>query len=120
MQRSLVFKFSKLYTEDSEVSNFYVGPDSGNQIETVFDLKPDFDYYDLHDFHKLINKTSASKNKTAFSVFHTNICSLMYNFGQLEMLLVDLDFKFDVIALTETWNSKKKGVTFDPGFLDGY
>ena len=57
--------------------------------------------------------------KKNFSLFHTNIQSLNCNFGKLEYLLYSLDFNFDLICLTETWNPKFK-TNFSPGVLLGY
>ena len=54
-----------------------------------------------------------------FSLLHTNICSLQGNFEKLEMLLRDLEYQFDVIALTETWNNDNNP-SFRAGVLPGY
>ena len=35
---------------------------------------------------------------------HTNICSIGGDTGKLETLLINLECKFDVLALSETWN----------------
>ena len=94
------------------------GPDPDNLAEELFNLKPDFDYFSIHDFHKLVNKLPKSKN--SFSLFHTNIQSLNHNFDDLNILLSTLKFDFDIIALTETWNSIEKKNTFNPGKLEGY
>ena len=51
---------------------------------------------------------------------HTNICSLQANIENLEILLHELEFKFDVISLTETWNPEEKIHNFNPKLLDGY
>ena len=60
------------------------------------------------------------KKKKIFSIFHSNIQSLMQNFDDLELLLNNLgDHQFDVIALSETWNPESK-ITFMPGILNGY
>ena len=59
------------------------------------------------------------KVDNSFSVFHTNICSLQYNGDNLHNLLASLEFKFDIIALSETWNPEYK-VTFQPPILPGY
>ena len=67
-------------------------------------LNADFGYYDIHEFHKKI-KLIPENN---FSLFHTNIQSLNCNFDKLEYLLYSLDFNFDLIFLTETWNPKSK------------
>ena len=51
---------------------------------------------------------------------HTNICSLQHNGDNLNNLLAGLEFKFDVVALTETWNPDYKEHTFQPPLIDGY
>ena len=38
----------------------------------------------------------------------------------MELLLYELNFKFDIIALTETWNSETRKHLFNPGLLLGY
>ena len=53
-------------------------------------------------------------------MFHTNISSLSANFEKLELLLYELNFKFDIIVLTETWNSETRKHLFNPGLLLGY
>merc|ERR1711973_933506 len=82
-------------------------------------LRPTFDYYDIDEFRKI--KKLWNKKKS-LGIFHTNICSLQKNVDSLEDLLHDLDYSFDVIALTETWNPEKTKDTFRakqiPGYLD--
>lgn len=51
---------------------------------------------------------------------HTNIESLNANFDKLQYLLNDIDYQFDIIALTETWNDEEKNHLFQPGYLDNY
>ena len=60
------------------------------------------------------------KVKNSFSVFHTNISSLQFNGDNLETLLASLEFKFDIVAVTETWNPGYKEETFQPPILTGY
>ena len=67
-------------------------------------LKPNFDYYDIDEFRKAKNLWNKKKS---LGIFHTNICSLQSNIDSLEDLLHDLEYTFDVIALTETWNPEK-------------
>ena len=78
-----------------------------------------FSYYLTHDFHKLHKKNSNKTNNTNFSVLHTNICSLQGNFDNLEQLLNNLEYEFDIIALTETWHTEGNQ-NFIPGLLTGY
>ena len=52
-------------------------------------------YYDLSDF-------KFQKDQNKLSLFHTNIGSLEKHKEELETTLNMLDYKFDIIALTET------------------
>ena len=78
--------------------------------------KPNFDYFDVDSFKK---QKSLWKEKS-FSIFHTNICSLQANIENLEDLLNDLDYPFDIVALSETWNPDKLKNSFSPKRLKGY
>ena len=72
----------------------------------------------MHKFHKLTNSTNI---RNSFSVFHRIILSLTANFQKLELLLYEMGHKFDIVALTETWNSETRKHLFnDPGALLGY
>ena len=103
------FQYSQ-YIQDND--NDIFGPDPDNLTDKVFDFHPDFDYYNIHDFHKLSKKVQNQK-KNNFSLFHSN-------FENLEILLHDLgDPRFDIIALSETWDPKSK-LNFRPGILKGY
>ena len=86
-------------------------------VNEQIDPKCNFDYYSVHEFHKLKNNISS---KNSISVFHTNILSLSANFEKLELLLYEMNFKFDIIALMETWNSETRKHLFNPGLLLGY
>ena len=66
----------------------------GNTTDQFIDLKPNFKY--IHEFHKL-KQNKISKSTT--SIIHINIGSLQANIDKLEILLTDLEFKFDVISL---------------------
>ena len=100
-------------TFESQTIN--LNPNEIHDPDTVA-LKTDFDYYDILSFHKKIKNVLPQK---CFSLLHTNIQSLNCNFEKLEYLLYSLDFKFDIIGLTETWNPKTK-CNFSPGLLLGY
>ena len=81
-----------------------------------FDIERDFEqsnfkYYEVHDFHKMHDIWNKNKR---LSILHINICSLNANAEQLETLLHDLDYKFDILALTETWNPEEKKRKFLP------
>ena len=56
--------------------------DFDENFDNYHTLKPDFKYYETHQFHTMKNKT-----KDTFSLLHTNICSLQYNGENLQNLL---------------------------------
>ena len=47
--------------------------------------------------------------RSSFSIFHNNIVSINHNLENVELLLDELDFQFDVIGISETkiTNSKE-------------
>ena len=55
-------------------------------------------------------------NKKTNQKLNTNICPLQANIEKLEILLHELEFKFDVISLTETWTQSKKDIILTPKF----
>ena len=60
-------------------------------------------------------KTKSLWNKTkTLSLIHTNMCSLQANINDFEDLLHDLDFSFDIVACSETWNNEKSETPFLP------
>ena len=54
-------------------------------------------YYSTEEFQKAKFKTS-----TSFSIFHLNIHSVQLHIKELRILLEILNFKFDIIAISET------------------
>ena len=55
-----------------------------------------------------------------FSLLHTNISSLTGNGDKLEYTLNQLEFKFDIIAITESWECKTNEHMFNPIILTEY
>ena len=100
--------------ESNDKADLYL-EDFDENFDLYHSLKPDFKYYETHDFH-----TMKDGVKNTFSVFHTNIRSLPYNGENLHNLLASLEFKFDVVALSETWNPEHKKHSFCPPILPGY
>ena len=104
------------YKQDTNDSFFRSPEDEFDfQFDSYYALEPNFRYYDTHEFHALKDKLS-----DPFSVLHTNISSLQHNGEELFDLLADLEFKFDVVALTETWNPEDKKHKFTPPIMEGY
>ena len=87
-------------------------------IDRSFEMNISFEYYSIHQFHKLVK---LPRNDKSFSIYHTNIESLNCNFERLHTQLAELDYPFDVIALSETWDPKYKFNTRNMGKLEeGY
>ena len=61
----------------------------------------DFKYYNFKESHELFSKP----NHDTFSVIHTNIRSYNKNFAEFNAMLNSFRNDFDVIGLTETWDS---------------
>ena len=64
---------------------------------------PCSEYYSVHGFNKLLRN---SDSKT-FTILYCNIRSLSKNLNLLEELLCSLDFKLDILGITETKLSEK-------------
>ena len=112
------FSFKIDAEDDDSCSN--QGPDAENYLDSIYDLTPSFDYYNIHDLHK-ISLNKKDRNSSLVSLFHTNIQSLMHNSEDLELLLNSIEKpKFHLVALSETWNPSHKANTFRPGILNGY
>ena len=104
------------YKNDTSDSFFRSpGDEFDFQFDSYYALEPKFNYYDTHDFHILKDKLT-----NPFSVIHTNISSLQHNGDDLFDLLTDLEFKFDVVAVSETWNPEDKKHKFIPPIMEGY
>ena len=92
---------------------------SRDDIDHQLPSANDFDYYDTHKFHKLLNN-KALNIKNSLSIIHTNICSLQKHFEDIDQLIDNLDHKFIVIALTETWHSAKNNEAIKNLVIEGY
>ena len=73
-------------------------------------------FYDVNEFKNII-KTLTKKH---FSIFHSHICSLHANGDSLYGLLPQLSITFDIVTLTEVWNSHDKNDKFHPIAIEGY
>lgn len=109
------FKFRS--EKHSDQDNFDSFSDPGIELENTFQLSLNFDYFETHQFHKLLKGITMEKS---LGILHTNICSLQHNFENLQLLITQLDYKFGIIALSETWNPKDKSHKFNAGDLEGY
>ena len=88
----------KLRTDISITNNTDIDPDL-NTFNLVDNISK---YYMPDEFQTVIKKTSF-KNK--FSVLHINARSLINKIANLEIFLESLNFSFDIIAISETWEN---------------
>ena len=58
-------------------------------------------YFSPHSFKMFKQKLSENTIKSSFSIFHNNIVSINRNSENIELLLDELDFHFDVIGILE-------------------
>ena len=88
-----------------------------HELEQNSRIKSNFKYYEVSELQKLSETWEKEPN---FSIFHTNICSLNANVENMENLLHDTGIMFDILALSETWNSEQNKDRFNPKQIDGY
>ena len=112
-QNDLNVKMNKLRILESDPEKF----DFYSDIDTNISLDMDFKYYDQTDFNNLTKTIDSIKS---FSLLHTNISSLNGNGEKLETLINSIDIKFDIIAVTETWNCEKNNHMFSAIEIKNY
>ena len=104
---------NKLFKGINDLNNELIN--NMNDSEDDYDLTPIIDckYFDLISFKNF------EEDKKIFSIIHLNIASLSLHKDELEAVLNILDFKFDVIGISET--KIKKGIIPDYNVsIDGY
>ncbi len=88
-----------------------------SDVEANLENNNNFDYYDNHDFHKLTNQLETNKMS---SIMHSNISSIRGNLENLQTLIGNLDYNFDIIALSETWHTKENDASITQLNIKGY
>lgn len=66
-------------------------------------LNSNCDYFTEAQFNEKVKSESHGASAPQFSILHLNIRSLEYNLSNLTDLLNNVDIKFSVIGITETW-----------------
>lgn len=143
--RSHVFPFGEVSNEDiitlisgneeninswEELENELLNPFYLNNIHVpeFSDIDPDINYYNSSLSNNLnckyynedsLNGRIASElvNIPTFSLVHLNIRSIQKNLNNFDLYLHNLDIKFDIIGLTETWLNENNA---DRYRLSGY
>lgn len=70
-------------------------------------------YYSIEELNNLYKV-----DNTKFSLFHLNCRSIKNKFQNIEILLSEMNLKFDIIALTETWLTENDDISYYN--IDGY
>ena len=102
------FNNSQSLTFNNSIKSFFKGINqfNNNQIRDDDDDNDDdnlplnCEYFDIDEF-------KFQNNKHDFSLFHLNIASLAKHKEELETIFTMLNFKFDVIGISETKIKKK-------------
>lgn len=79
----------------------------------------DKQFADLTQFGYYTNEKLNWNRKNDFCILHSIICSLQSNDNEKKILIENLDFQFDVLAVTETWHTKDN-IHFNPGIMERY
>ena len=80
-------------------------------------------YFSPHGFKMFKGKLPENTVKSSFSIFHNNSVSINSNLENVQLLLDELDFHFDVIGISETkvTNSNESNVhPIIPGYIFEY
>ena len=101
-----------------------------NELVPLYDMDPDLQFFNdntyvQNDFtcdyyiEETFNNKCAelSLNDLNFSIFHLNVRSLPKHFNELQNYLTNLNLKFSVIGLTETWLTEHTADLYE---LEGY
>ena len=99
---------------NSYIANSLNQDDDDDDDDEVTSSPIDCKYYTLEEY----SNAKFDSNKT-FSVFHTNIHSFDLHFDELAILLELIDFRFDVLAISE-WKIQKNKSTKTDITLDAY
>ena len=108
------FKYSPSPTQQAmyDKLNILINQSTSNDSEENSNDYLNCNYYNIDEFNKEKFKSSKS-----FSILHLNIHSLQLHIDELRMLLEMLNFKFDIIALSE---SKLQGTPIVDININGY
>ena len=113
---SLLFNPFEWNEIDTHIPMCDVDPDIQFFSESRFFNCQPCEYYTLKTLDKLYSDKSL-KESTGVSMFLHNIRSLPRHFTELLVMLTDTGYKFDIIAITESWLSP---INFDLYGMDGY
>jgi len=113
--KSLISTLEKYKTLDSHPDEF----DSLDSFDTHIDPDSNFHKHLTKDSKYYSDKLFNAKFKSVngLSLIHVNARSLHHNYKQIEQYLIVLDTTFDVIAISETWQTDTNVVdTFLPNY----
>ena len=122
---SVIYNVSDTYLdlyENCQILNVTNFPDEINLEENQLDINYRVSALDTGSIYvtsdQFNKKYNVDNEQNKFSIIHINCRSLNANFGEINNLLLDMNFKFDIIAMTETWFNSK--TDYDLYQIDGY
>lgn len=90
-------KFEDNFAEFKHLDKLNINLNGGDPSEELLN----FEYYQIEDFIKM----KQGLHSNSFSIIHSNIRSFNKNAESFDDLLSILKFEFDIIGLSETWDS---------------
>ena len=99
-------------TSNNNFENQCFNPFEKNSVLLDNLSDPDFNFFNDNNLRMIdtqyfspddISTQLITSSENSFSVLHVNIRSISKNFEKLKDLLANIDFKFKIICLTETW-----------------
>ena len=117
------------HTESKIFNPFEINEDDSNILEYQGDLDPDKCFFNHHShrlleacnyqteqtFNNYVSRKGISNNN--FSLFHLNVRSVPANLSSLLSYMENLEHRFSVVGLTETW---LRPSNIDAYGIDGY
>ncbi len=88
--------------------------DRDADINFYNNIKIDSPYYTTNQFIK--QTSTISKNRKKLSIIHFNARSLNQNYEKIESYLSELNYHFEIIAISETWTTPNNEDFALPGY----
>lgn len=117
------------YKRLQEIETDIFNPDMYNDIHNIMEfdnIDPDINYFNNQnvncnyyledDINRIMNQ-NPDDNLCSFAITHWNIRSAPKNLESMEYYLQNVNIKFDIIGLTETWFNENNVNRYD---MDGY
>ena len=99
--RNLILEPFDLNEGNDDIPLSDLDPDIHFYNNLYYSLQNNSDYFDECSFNRAISRTF--NDRPMFSLFHLNIRSLPANLSNMLCWIENLDLRFDIIGISETW-----------------